>query len=318
MKPFSFPKGRYLVTGGAGFIGSHLTEKLLSLGCQVVALDNFSTGRRENIKHLLGNKDYEFFEKDVVDPFEIQGQLAGIFHLASPASPVDYAKLPIETLHVGAIGSDNVLKVAVEKRCRIMVASTSEVYGDPLVHPQTEDYWGNVNPIGPRGCYDESKRYLEAITMAYTRVHGIKSQIIRIFNTYGPRMRTDDGRVVPNFCSQALLEKDITIYGTGNQTRSFCYVSDMVEGMLRAIHLGDGMPINIGNPDEYSIKSFAEKIIGFSKTNSKLAYRDLPEDDPKTRCPNITRAKEVLGWEPQVKLEEGLKHTFEYFKKALA
>ncbi len=317
MKNFTFPKGRYLITGGAGFIGSHLSEKLLSLGCQVVTVDNYSTGRPENIQHLLGNKDYEFIFHDVVKPFEIKGQLAGIFHLASPASPVDYARMPIETLHVGAIGSDNVLKIAVEKKCPILVTSTSEVYGDPKEHPQKESYWGNVNPIGPRGCYDESKRYLEAITMAYHRVHGIKAQIIRIFNTYGPRMRTDDGRVVPNFCAQAILGKDITIYGNGKQTRSFCFVSDMVDGIMRAIHLGDGMPVNIGNPVEYTILSFAEKIIEFAKAKSKLVNMPLPEDDPKTRCPDITRAKETLGWEPKVQLDEGLRYTFDYFRSQL-
>lgn len=310
-------QGRYLVTGGAGFVGSHLSERLLELGCEVVVVDNFITGRKSNVKHLLGNPKFTLLEKDIIEPLELSGGLAGIFHMASPASPVDYMKYPIETLRVGAFGSDNILNLARQKRCPILVASTSEIYGDPLEHPQRESYWGNVHTIGPRGCYDESKRYLEAITMAYHRVYQVPTRIIRIFNTYGPRMRTDDGRVVPNFCMQALANEDITVYGKGQQTRSFCYVSDLVEGILRVIQCDHVEPINLGNPNETSIYEFAERIIGMANTKSKIVYRPLPQDDPKTRCPDITKAKTLLDWTPKVDLDSGLKLTFDYFKSTL-
>lgn len=311
-------KGRYLVAGGAGFIGSHLCEFLLKKGCEVVAVDNFITGRPDNVRELLRNKAFTLIEQDVVRPLEVSGNFAGIFHLASPASPVDYAKLPIETLHVGSIGSDNILKLALKKNCPVLVASTSEVYGDPLQHPQQETYWGNVNPIGPRGCYDESKRYMEALTMAYHRVYGLKTRIVRIFNTFGPRMRIDDGRVVPNFCMQALAGEPVTVYGDGSQTRSFCYVDDLVEGLSRFIHTEYSEPINLGNPQELTIKEFAERIIHFCKSASKISYHPLPQDDPKTRRPDIALAKKVLGWEPQVALEVGLEKTVEYFKTKAA
>jgi len=317
MTSANLTKGRYLVTGGAGFVGSHLCEKLLQLGCEVVVVDNFITGRLSNVKHLLGNPKFSLIEKDIIEPLDLEGGLAGIFHMASPASPVDYMKFPIETLRVGAIGSDHILNLALQKQCPILVASTSEVYGDPLEHPQKESYWGHVHTIGPRGCYDESKRYLEAITMAYHRVHGLRTRIIRIFNTYGPRMRTDDGRVVPNFCMQALANQDITVYGEGKQTRSFCYVSDLVEGILRVIQCEHSEPINLGNPTETSILEFAKRIIGMAKSSSKVAYRPLPQDDPKTRCPDISKAKNLLGWSPVVDLETGLKSTFDYFKSTL-
>lgn len=317
MKSSNITKGRYLVTGGAGFIGSHLCERLLALGCEVIVVDNFITGRQANIRAFLGNSQFTLIEKDIIEPLEISGGLAGIFHMASPASPVDYMKFPIETLRVGAIGTDNILNLAVQKNCPILVASTSEIYGDPLEHPQKESYWGNVHTVGPRGCYDESKRYLEAITMAYHRVHGLSTRIIRIFNTYGPRMRTDDGRVVPNFCMQALANEDITVYGEGSQTRSFCYVSDLVEGILRVIQCDHSAPINLGNPNETTILEFAKRIIGMARANSKIVYLPLPEDDPKTRCPDISKATSLLGWSPSVDLETGLRHTFDYFKSTL-
>ena len=310
-----FPKGRYLVSGGAGFIGSHLCEALIESGCEVIAVDNFITGRPENVKQLLGNSRFSLIEQDIIHPLKLSGNLAGVFHMASPASPVDYAKLPIETLHVGAIGSDNILKLALEKKCPILVASTSEVYGDPLQHPQEENYWGNVNPIGPRGCYDESKRYMEALTMAYHRVYGLPTRIVRIFNTYGPRMRVDDGRVVPNFCMQALANEPVTVYGDGSQTRSFCYVADLVEGLMKALHSDYTQPINLGNPIEMTIKQFAEKIIGLCHSRSTLEYRPLPQDDPKTRRPDISLAKKVLDWQPEVDLEVGLQKTVEFFKE---
>jgi dTDP-glucose 4,6-dehydratase len=313
----SLVKGRYLITGGAGFVGSHLCERLLDLDCEVVVIDNFITGRQQNVRHLLGNKKFSLIEKDIIHPMEMSGALAGIFHMASPASPVDYMKFPIETLRVGAIGSDNVLNLAREKNCPVLVASTSEIYGDPLEHPQKESYWGNVHTVGPRGCYDESKRYLEAITMAYHRVFNLQTRIIRIFNTYGPRMRTDDGRVVPNFCMQALAGEDITVYGEGKQTRSFCYVTDLVEGILRVIQSDHPEPINLGNPTETSIYEFAERIIRMAESDSKIAYRPLPQDDPKTRCPDISKAKRILGWSPLVNLENGLARTFEYFRSTL-
>lgn len=311
---FNFKTGRYLVTGGAGFVGSHLCETLVKNGCEVIAVDNFITGRPQNVKELLGKKSFSLVEQDVVHPLKISGELAGIFHMASPASPIDYAKLPIETLHVGAIGSDNILKLARDKTCPVLVASTSEVYGDPLQHPQEESYWGNVNPIGPRGCYDESKRYMEALTMAYRRVHEVQTHIVRIFNTYGPRMRIDDGRVVPNFCMQALANEPVSVYGDGSQTRSFCYVDDLVDGLMRLIQSDYFEPVNLGNPTELSIKGFAEKIIQFCKSKSEIKYFPLPQDDPKTRRPNIALAKRVLGWEPRVNLDSGLEHTVEYFR----
>ena len=310
----TLPKGRYLITGGAGFIGSHLSERLLTLGCEVLVIDNFLTGRPENIRPFLGNPKFTLIEKDIVQNFQVEGALAGIFHMASPASPVDYAKFPIETLHVGALGTDHVLKLALQKKCRVLVASTSEIYGDPLEHPQQESYWGNVNTIGPRGCYDESKRYLEALTMAYHRVHKLETRMIRIFNTYGPRMRTDDGRVVPNFCIQAAMNKDMTVYGDGSQTRSFCYVDDLVEGIIRVIQCGFHEPINLGNPNETTILEFAKRIQAFAGSTGKIVSKELPQDDPKTRCPDITRAKEILGWVPRVGLDEGLATTYQYFK----
>ncbi len=317
MTSSNLAKGRYLVTGGAGFVGSHLCQRLLDLGCEVVVVDNFITGRKTNIQPFLGNSKFTLIEKDIIEPLELSGGLAGIFHMASPASPVDYMKFPIETLRVGAMGSDNILNLALQKKCPILVASTSEIYGDPLEHPQKESYWGNVHTIGPRGCYDESKRYLEAITMAYHRVYNLPTRIIRIFNTYGPRMRTDDGRVVPNFCMQALANKDLTVYGEGKQTRSFCYVNDLVEGILRVIQCDHSEPINLGNPTETSILEFAKRIITMAKSSSKIVYRALPEDDPKTRCPDISKAKSLLGWNPGMDLETGLRHTFDYFKSTL-
>lgn len=314
MQGSQITKGRYLITGGAGFIGSHLCDTLLNYGCEVVAVDNFITGRPENIRHLLGNSKFTFIEKDIIQGLKLDGAFAGIFHFASPASPVDYLKYPIETLRVGAIGSDIILNLALEKKCPVLVASTSEVYGDPEEHPQKESYWGHVNTVGPRGCYDESKRYMEAVTMAYHRVHGLETRIVRIFNTYGPRMRTNDGRVVPNFCIQAIGNTDITVYGDGSQTRSFCYVDDLVEGILRLFQSKHTDPVNIGNPDEYTILEFAEKIRAMGNGKSKITFKELPQDDPKRRKPDITQAKKLLGWEPKVKLEDGLKKTYEYFK----
>lgn len=310
----NLPKGRYLITGGAGFIGSHLCDTLIGFGSEVIAVDNFITGRKENIIHLHSNPKFSFIEKDIIAGLKVEGPLSGILHFASPASPVDYLKYPIETLRVGAIGSDIILDLALQKKCPILVASTSEVYGDPEEHPQRESYWGHVNTVGPRGCYDESKRYMEAVTMAYHRVHGLETRIVRIFNTYGPRMRTNDGRVVPNFCIQAITSADITVYGDGSQTRSFCYVDDLVEGILRLFQSGHTDPVNIGNPDEYTILDFAERIRQMGGAKSKLVHRPLPVDDPKRRKPDITKASTLLGWAPKVKLEDGLKKTYEYFK----
>ncbi len=309
-------QGRYLITGAAGFLGSHLVERLLKEGAEVVGVDNFITGRPRNIQPYLGNRKFEFLEKDIIQSFQIDGALDGIFHLASPASPVDYAKYPIETLRVGSVGSDNTLKLAHKNNCPIMVASTSEIYGDPLEHPQKETYWGNVNSIGPRGCYDESKRYLEAVTMAYHRALGVKTRIIRIFNTYGPRMRTDDGRVVPNFFMQALAGKNLTVYGKGDQTRSFCYCDDLIEGMLRVFSQDSVEPFNLGNPNEMTILQFAERIRRVCGNKVDIEYRPLPQDDPRTRRPDITRAKEKLGWEPKVDLDAGLQACYDYFKAA--
>jgi len=314
-KSFQFPKGgRYLVTGGAGFLGSHLCEAMVEAACEVICVDNYITGRSQNLSNLVGHRLFTLKEHDITLPFQIDGKIDGIFHMASPASPIDYAKYPIETLRVGSIGSDNILNLALAKNCPVLITSTSEVYGDPLEHPQKEAYWGNVNPIGPRGCYDESKRYMEALTMAYNRTHGLRTRIVRIFNTYGSRMRTDDGRVVPNFCMQAIKGQDITVNGNGKQTRSFCYVSDLIEGIQRAFLCDHELPINLGNPTEMSMLAFAEVVLKLSGSRSRIIFRDLPEDDPKTRCPDITKAKKLLGWEPQVKLEQGLAKTYEYFK----
>lgn len=307
---------RTLVTGGAGFLGSHLCELLFSKGHEVICVDNLVTGNTANIEELMekGNGKFTYINHDISKPLYIKGEVDYIFHMASPASPVDYLELPIQTLKVGAIGTYNMLGLAKEKKARILLASTSEVYGDPLVNPQPEEYWGNVNPIGPRGVYDEAKRYAEAITMAYHRQHGVDTRIVRIFNTYGPRMRCRDGRVVPNFINQALKGENITVYGDGSQTRSFCYVSDEAEGIYSLMMSDYHNPVNIGNPQELSILEFAETIIDVVGSDSKIVFRDLPQDDPKVRQPDITKAKEILGWEPKVKLREGLEKTVEYFR----
>ena len=306
---------RFLVTGGAGFLGSHLCEQLVSRGARVLAVDDYITGRKQNLAHLIENPSFELISHDITEPMEIEGPIDGIFHMASPASPVDYAKHPIETLRVGSIGADNMLALAKAKNCPMLIASTSEVYGDPLEHPQKESYWGNVNPIGPRGCYDESKRYQEALTMAYHRVHNVPIRIVRIFNTYGPRMRANDGRVVPNFCIQALRGEPLTVYGEGDQTRSFCYVSDLIEGIIRLFGSSYCEPVNIGNPAEYTVLDFAKKIISLTGSRSRIVHEPLPVDDPKVRCPDISKATELLDWKPSVSIDEGLKRTIEYFRE---
>ena len=305
---------RVLITGAAGFLGSHLCERFLKEGMYVIAMDNLITGDLRNIEHLMPNPNFEFNHHDVTKFVHIPGDLDYILHFASPASPIDYLKIPIQTLKVGAMGTHNLLGLALVKNARFIIASTSEVYGDPLVHPQTEEYWGHVNPIGPRGCYDEAKRYQEAITMAYHRYHGLETRIVRIFNTYGPRMRLNDGRVLPAFIGQALRGEDITIFGDGSQTRAFCYVDDLVEGIYRLLLSDYSLPVNIGNPSEITIKDFAEEIIKLTGTDQKVVYRDLPQDDPKQRQPDITKAREILGWEPKVAREEGLKITYDYFR----
>ncbi len=304
---------RTVVTGGAGFLGSHLCEALLDRGHEVIALDNLSTGSVENIEHLTTDR-FQFIKKDVTDYLFIKGSVDYILHFASPASPVDYLERPIPTLKVGSLGTHKALGLAKEKKARLLLASTSEIYGDPLVHPQTEEYWGNVNPIGPRGVYDEAKRFAEAITMAYNRFHGLETRIVRIFNTYGPRMRLNDGRVVPNFIKQALLGEPMTVYGDGSQTRSFCYVDDLVDGILRLLFSDLDQPCNIGNPAEMTIKQFAEAIIKFSNSKSTIVYEPLPVDDPKQRKPDITRARQRLHWEPKVALEQGIGKTMAYFR----
>lgn len=304
-----------IITGGAGFLGSHLGDRLLAEGHRVVAIDNLLTGSLDNIAHHEGNPDFEFILHDVSKFISYEGQVDYIFHFASPASPFDYLELPIQTLKVGSLGTHNALGLAKEKKAVFLLASTSEVYGDPLVHPQTEDYWGNVNPIGPRGVYDEAKRFAEAITMAYHRTHGVNTKIVRIFNTYGPRMRLRDGRVVPAFIGQALEGAPLTVFGDGSQTRSFCYVSDLIDGIFRLSQSDSQGPINIGNPREMTILQFAEKILDLIETNSTIVHEPLPEDDPKVRQPNIGKAREILGWEPQVAFEEGIVETIEYFRK---
>lgn len=303
-----------LITGGAGFLGSHLADRFLREGFKVVAMDNLITGDLRNIEHLFKEGDFEFYDHDVSTYVHVSGQLDYILHFASPASPIDYLKIPIQTLKVGSLGTHNLLGLARAKRARILVASTSEVYGDPLVHPQNEEYFGNVNPIGPRGVYDEAKRFQEAITMAYHTYHGLDTRIVRIFNTYGPRMRLNDGRVLPAFIGQALRGEDLTIFGDGSQTRSFCYVDDQVEGIYRLLMSDYHLPVNIGNPDEITIRDFAEEIVKLTGTKQKVVYRPLPQDDPKQRQPDVTKARELLGWEARVPRAEGLKITYEYFK----
>jgi dTDP-glucose 4,6-dehydratase len=308
---------RVLITGGAGFLGSHLCDKFIAEGFLVIAMDNLITGNIKNIEHLFKHPNFEFHHHDVSKFVFVPGDLDYIMHFASPASPIDYLKMPIQTLKVGSLGTHNLLGLAKAKNARMLIASTSEVYGDPLVHPQTEEYWGNVNPIGPRGVYDEAKRFQEAITMAYHTFHGLQTRIVRIFNTYGPRMRLDDGRALPAFMSQALKGEDITVFGDGSQTRSFCYVADLVDGIYKLLKSDYAYPINIGNPHEISLKEFAEEIQQLIGGNSKIVYEPLPQDDPKQRQPDITKAKEILGWEPKVNRTEGLKITLDYFKNVL-
>ena len=309
---------RVLITGAAGFLGSHLCDRFLADGHSVVGLDNFLTGNPDNIAHLMGHDRFEFVRHNISTYTYVAGPLDGVLHFASPASPVDYLEYPIATLKVGALGTHNALGLALAKKARFFLASTSEVYGDPLEHPQTESYWGNVNPIGPRGVYDEAKRFAEAMTMAYRRYHGMDTRIVRIFNTYGPRMRPNDGRVVSNFIVQALSQQPLTIYGDGSQTRSFCYVADEVDGIYRLFMRGDNNPTNIGNPNEFTVRQLADLVIELTGTSSNIVERELPEDDPKVRQPDIRRAREMLGWEPTVSLREGVTRTIEYFRSILA
>ena len=306
-----------LITGAAGFLGSHLCDKFLSYNYRVLAMDNLLTGSMDNIAHLMSNDLFSFHLHDITKYIDVKENLDYILHFASPASPIDYLKMPIQTMKVGSLGTHNLLGLAKAKNARILVASTSEVYGDPLIHPQTEEYWGNVNPIGPRGVYDEAKRFMEALTMAYHNFHKIETRIVRIFNTYGPRMRTDDGRALPAFFSQAIRGEDITVFGDGSQTRSFCYVDDLVEGIYKLLLSDYHLPINIGNPKEITIKQAAEEVIKITKTKSKIIYTDLPIDDPKIRQPDITKAKNILGWYPIIEREEGFALAYEYFKSVL-
>lgn len=309
---------KVLITGAAGFLGSHLSDRFIKEGFHVIGMDNYITGDSKNIKHLLDNPNFEFIEHDVTEFIKIEGDLHYILHFASPASPIDYLKIPIQTLKVGSLGTHNLLGLAKAKNARILIASTSEVYGDPLVHPQTEDYYGNVNTIGPRGVYDEAKRFQESITMAYHRFHGVETRIVRIFNTYGPRMRLNDGRVIPAFMGQALRGEDLTVFGNGSQTRSFCYVDDQVEGIYNLLFSDYSYPVNIGNPHEITIKDFAEEIIKLTGTNQKIIYKELPTDDPLQRQPDITLAKKLLNWTPKVDRAEGMAKTFSYFKQLSA
>jgi len=307
-------KKRVLITGGAGFLGSHLCDRFFEEGYQVICMDNLLTGSLSNIEHLMGNENFQFHHADVSTFVHVPGSLDYILHFASPASPIDYLKMPIQTLKVGSIGTMHLLGLAKEKNARMLVASTSEIYGDPLVHPQNEDYWGNVNPIGPRGVYDEAKRFMEAITMAYHTFHALDTRIVRIFNTYGPRMRLNDGRALPAFIGQALRGEDITVFGDGSQTRSFCYVDDLIEGIYRLLMSDHHLPVNIGNPDEITIKEFAEEIISITGSSSKIIHQPLPTDDPQKRQPDISKAKAILDWEPQFSRAEGLQPTLDYFK----
>ena len=303
-----------VVTGAAGFLGSHLTDLLLARGHKVIGIDNFITGSVDNIAHLGGNPSFKFIQQDVTEFIFLTEPVNYVWHFASPASPIDYLNFPIQTLKVGSLGTHKALGLAKYKKARFLIASTSEIYGDPLVHPQREDYWGNVNTIGPRGCYDEAKRFAEAMTMAYHREHGVETRIVRIFNTYGPRMRLNDGRVVPAFISQALKNKPLTVFGKGNQTRSFCFVSDLIEGIYRLMNSNTSEPVNIGNPHELTVLEFAREIIRATGSGSRIVYKPLPQDDPKQRRPDITRARSILKWEPKISLKEGLAGTIEYFR----
>ena len=303
-----------VVTGAAGFLGSHLADLLLARGHKVIGIDNFVTGAVDNISHLGGNPNFKFIQQDVTEFIFLDAPVNYVWHFASPASPIDYLELPIQTLKVGSLGTHKALGLAKNKNARFLLASTSEIYGDPLVHPQTEEYWGNVNPIGPRGCYDEAKRFAEALTMAYHKEHAVQTRIVRIFNTYGPRMRLNDGRVVPAFVSQALKRQPLTVFGRGRQTRSFCYVSDLIEGIYRLMMSSCAQPVNIGNPNEMTVLEFAKQIIRATGSRSKIAFKPLPQDDPKQRQPDITRARKLLDWEPKVPLAEGLKRTIDYFR----
>lgn len=308
---------RTLITGGAGFIGSHLCDYFLRLGHEVICMDNLLTGDISNIAHIR-NQDFLFIKHDVTNYIYVEGKLDYLLHFASPASPIDYEKLPIQTLKVGSLGTHKVLGLAKEKKATFLLASTSEVYGDPLVHPQSEEYWGNVNPIGPRGVYDEAKRFAEAMTMAYHRVHGVDTRIIRIFNTYGPRMRLEDGRAIPSFITQALRGEDISVFGDGSQTRSFCFISDLVEGISRVLMSGETRPVNLGNPQELTILELAQEIVRLTESRSKIVYTPLPQDDPKRRQPDISRASQLCGWEPKVRFPAGLGETIAYFREKLA
>ncbi len=306
-----------VVTGGAGFLGSHLCDKLLSEGCKVICVDNLLTGNMDNIAHLFANENFQFIKHDITNYIFVPGRIDYILHFASPASPIDYLKFPIQTLKVGSLGTHKALGLAKEKKARFLLASTSEVYGDPAIHPQSEDYWGNVNPIGPRGVYDEAKRFAEAITMAYNRYHGVETRIVRIFNTYGPRMRLDDGRALPAFVGQALRGEDLTVFGDGSQTRSFCFVSDLVSGIYKLLMSNEVEPVNIGNPAEITIKQFAKEVLKITGSKSKIVYKELPVDDPKVRQPDISKANKILGWEPKIDRSKGLKITIDFFKKTV-
>jgi len=305
---------RTLITGGAGFLGSHLCDYLIEKGHEVICIDNLSTGNMENISHLLGHKRFSFIQYDVTNFLHVDGELHNILHFASPASPIDYLKMPIQTLKVGSLGTHKALGLALTKNARLLLASTSECYGDPLVHPQTEDYWGNVNPVGPRGVYDEAKRFAESMTMAYHRYHGVETRIVRIFNTYGPRMRLKDGRALPAFMGQSLRGEDLTVFGDGSQTRSFCFVDDLVEGIYRLLGSEEAYPVNLGNPDEITLLELAHRVLEITGSKSRIVYRDLPEDDPKVRRPDIGKARRLLGWEPKVSLDEGLHRVLPYFR----